>query len=392
MSDSQAYEEITVSSDGVTVTKRFEADEFPVPAIAFNVRSRRSEAVTVRIVDSVPGDVAVEDLGFHPEYGSEYWDIDEDQIAFEKDIEPDAEYTTVYGIRATGTDDVEKFLTEPELASVDPPMEGEEAEIVGGTDDAVKDVIAGDSDSVPGLEDEDDEDIETLDLNDPNSTTAAGRQQADDGSAEQPDDADADADPDTDADVEGGRVVAAMAEEIRQNNVAADDVKLLQRALDAVSEDDEDGSSGVEEARIQQLQQDIADLRAYTGALEEFLEEEGTGDEMIREFESRLDDFEGELDRFESEIGDARDAAESAAEEVDAIGGEVDTLHDDVEGVESDVATLEDGLDDLEAEIDAVREEIGEGELDDRLSNVESEIEDLNEWREQLSSVIGGGD
>lgn len=66
MSDSQTYEEITVASDGVTVTKRFEADEFPVPAIAFNVQSRRTEAVNLRLVDTVPGDVAVEDLGFHP--------------------------------------------------------------------------------------------------------------------------------------------------------------------------------------------------------------------------------------------------------------------------------------------------------------------------------------
>ncbi len=77
MSNSQAYDEVTVAADGVTVTKRFEADEFPVPAIAFNLTSRRSVPVTVRLVDTVPDDVAVEDLGFHPEYGSDYW-VDND--------------------------------------------------------------------------------------------------------------------------------------------------------------------------------------------------------------------------------------------------------------------------------------------------------------------------
>jgi len=158
MSDSQAYEAITVASDGVSVTKRFEADEFPVPAIAFNVVSKRSEAVNLRLVDTVPDDVAVEDLGFHPEYGSEFWDINDDEITFEKEVEPDSEYTTVYGIRATGTDDVEKFLTEPEIENVDPPLDEDEADLVGGDNNAVKDVISGESDSVPGLEDDEDED------------------------------------------------------------------------------------------------------------------------------------------------------------------------------------------------------------------------------------------
>ena len=118
MSESEQYEMVTVASDGVTVDKRFEEDEFPVPAIAFEIQSSRSETVTVTLVDRVPEDVAVEDLGFHPEYGSEYWTIDEDQITFEREIEANSEYTTVYGIRATGTEDVEQFLTEPTLVTV----------------------------------------------------------------------------------------------------------------------------------------------------------------------------------------------------------------------------------------------------------------------------------
>ncbi|GGN88111.1 MULTISPECIES: hypothetical protein [Haloarcula] len=368
MSDSQAYKEVTVASDGVTVTKRFEADEFPVPAIAFNVRSRRSEPVTLRLVDTVPEDVAVEDLGFHPEYGSEYWDINDDRIAFEKEIEPDADYTTVYGIRATGTDDVEKFLTEPEIETVDPPLD-DDADIVGSGDDAVKDVIAGDSDSVPGLEDDADDDIETLDLKDPNSPGGEGGDTADD--AEQ-------------VDVETGNVIAAMANEIRQNNVSAEDVKLLKRALDAVSEDDDDDAGGVNEARIKRIQSDISDLRAYTDALEEFLEENGTGDEMIEDFSERLDAFETELATFEDDIRSAKSAAETATEEVQVVEETVDSMDEELDEMESH-------LGDLEAEIDDVREELGDGEIDERLSDLEGEIEDLKEWREQLSSVIGGG-
>ncbi|MBX0294030.1 hypothetical protein [Haloarcula nitratireducens] len=375
MSDSQTYEEVTVASDGVAVTKRFEADEFPVPAIAFNVQSRRTEPVTLRLVDEVPEDVAVEDLGFHPEYGSEYWDINEDRIAFEKEVEADADYTTVYGIRATGTEDVEKFLTEPEIASVDPPMDEDDADLVGSGDDAVRDVIAGDADSVPGLEDEDDEDIETLDLKDPNGP--GGSDEA------------ANGDEATAPDVEDG-VVAAMADEIRRQNVSPEDVKLLQRALDAVSEDDE-SADGVNEARIERIQGDISDLRAYTDALEEFLSENGTGDQMISDFSDRLEQFESELASFESEIQSAKSTAQSASEDVDRLDDDVETIESDVDDVEGTVAELDGQLDDLESELDSLREEIGDGEVDERLTTLEDEIEDLKAWREQLSSVIGGG-
>ncbi|WP_324662058.1 hypothetical protein [Haloarcula sediminis] len=386
MSDSQAYEAITVASDGITVTKRFEADEFPVPAIAFNVVSQRSEAVTLRLVDTVPGDVAVEDLGFHPEYGSEFWDINDDRITFEKELEADSEYTTVYGIRATGTDDVEKFLTEPTIESVEPPLDADEADLVGGSNDAVKDVISGESDSVPGLEDEDDEDIETLNLKDPNNEgTPAAEGGADTEDADGADDGgESENAPATD------NVVAAMANEIRQNNVSAQDVKLLKRALDAVSEDDE-SESGVNTARINRIQNDIADLRAYTDALETFLAENGTGDEVIEEFDERLDAFESELDSFEDEIGSAKSAAEAATEEIDTLGDEVDSLGDGLDDVEGTVDNIEGDLDDLEGEIESVRAEIGDGELADRVSELEEEIIQLQEWREQLSSVIGGG-
>jgi len=389
MSDSQAYEEITVASDGITVTKRFEADEFPVPAIAFNVQSKRTEAVSLRLVDSVPDDVAVEDLGFHPEYGSEFWDINDNEITFEKEVEPEADYTTVYGIRATGTDDVEKFLTEPRIENIDPPLDEDEADLVGDDGNAVKDVIAGNSDSVPGLEDDGGEDIETLNLKDPNSDGV----EAADGEAAV--DGDGDGDAVTDADVETGTVIAAMADEIRQNNVSASDVKLLKRALDAVS-DDTDTAGGVNSARLQRIQGDIADLRAYTDAIEEFLEENGTGDEMIAEFSNRLDSFdtqldrfEGELDEFEDEVGSAKSAAQAASEGLDELGGEVGSLGDELDDVEETVDAIGNDIDGLDAEIEDVREELGEGEIDERLSGLEEQIAELQEWRDQLSSVIG---
>ena len=399
MSGSEQYERVSVSSDGVTVDKRFEEDEFPVPAIAFEIQSSRSETVTVVIVDDVPEDVVVEDLGFHPEYGSEYWTIDEDQITFEREIEAGTEYTTVYGIRATGTEDVEKFLTEPRIESVDPPLEESDDTVIDeDSSDVVRDVISGDSDAVPGLDDEesDDEDVETLNLKDPNDPSDDG---AASGAAAVPA---GDEDGDT-ASVES--LVGALAAELRNGNVDEDDVKLLRKAFDIV----DDGSGGSVDARIQRLQTEVADMLAYTDALAEFLDENGTAEQTIEGFREEVESLQSELQEVGelargheetlSEIDSTVDSVESTVQslesdvdevlgDVDAVWSDVDEVEDTVDEVEETVEGVESDFDSLESQVDEIDVEGIRGDIED----IESEIEELEEWREQLSSVIGGGD
>ncbi|WP_135363151.1 hypothetical protein [Halosimplex halophilum] len=403
MSDSQQYEKVSVSSDGVTVDKRFEEDEFPVPAIAFEIQSARSETVTVTLVDRVPEDVAVEDLGFHPEYGSEYWTIDEDQITFERELEAGAEYTTVYGIRATGTDNVEQFLTTPTIESVDPPLDdgGDGSVVDEGSSDVVRDVISGDGD-VPGLEDEEeadgsDEDVETLNLKDPNEPDDAGSgggggggDSSGGGGTVAVEDADVDS------------LVGALAAEIRNQNVDAEDVKLLRKAFD-LAEDDK----GSVDARIQHLQTEVSDLLAYTSALEEFLDENGTGDEMIEEFREQVESFESELEEVremasghEASISEVEETVASVESSMDALQSDMDEVLDDVESVQEDVESVqdevdsvEDTVDDVEEDLDDLEAQVGDIDVGDVRSDIEDindEIEELKEWREQLSSVIGG--
>lgn len=388
MSDSQAYEEITVSSDGVTVVKRFEEDEFPVPAIAFEFTSERDESVSVRLSDTVPEDIEVEDLGFHPEYGSEFWTIDDDTIVFEKDLDANAEYTTVYGIRATGSDDVEQFLTEPTLDEVDPPLPEEESEdiIPESDDDVVKNAIAGDGE-IPGLEDEEgdeDEDVETLDLKDPNAPD-------DEGSA------------DDDGEVAlDGSVIEAMAREIDQGNVQPEYVKYLRKVF--APSNGSGGGSGVNEARIEQIQNDISDLRAYTSALEEFLDENGTADQLINDFESQLTDFENTLDSIQSDLADnsetveaVSDEMDSVSEEVDSLGDEVDSLSDEVanvsdeiDGVSDDVSDVSGDVDNLETTVEELEEQMTNGEVAERVDDIEDQIDALQEWQEQIKETFGG--
>jgi len=404
MSNTQAHEEVTVGSDGVTVTKRFEEDEFPVPAIAFEFASGREEPVRVRLSDRVPDGVAVEDLGFHPEYGSQHWEIDEETITFERELKPGAEYTTVYGIRATGTDDIAQFLDDPALEEVDPPLPGGASGVAKGVapEGDIVDQVIPSEDELSGMEEDtqdepdgDDMDVGDLDLRDP-TTPGSG-----DGT---------EAGESVEVETEDG-VISALADEIRSGDVAVEDLKLVGRALEKVGDD----AGGSTDARIQQLQSEVADLRAYTNALEEFLDQEGTGEQLIEEFEAelaafgdRLDEIEGGVDANTATVDDLEGTVEAVRGEMDDVStevtdvrSEVETVSSDLRGVEASVEELEDveatvrdlegAVDDLRSTVEALEEEVHEGDVMDRIEDMESDVQNLIEWQEQIKKTFGGG-
>jgi archaellum component FlaC len=392
MSESEGYDKQVIHEDGVTVTKRFEEDEFPVPAIAFEFTSDRDESVWVSLSDTVPEGVEVEDLGFHPEYGSEFWMIDDETITFERELDSGDSYTTVYGIRATGTEDVEQFLTEPTLDEVDPPLpedeqaSGAEDIIPESGDDVVEEAILGDGE-IPGLEETeaeiDDEDVGTLELNDPKSA----------GETDDAPDTEVTADSELGTETTTDSVVSAFVAELREGTAPAEDVKALQQAF-AVESSDSDGSA---DARIEQLQTDIADLRAYTGALEEFLEEEGTGQQLIEDFEERLASFEDRLEGMQSDVSAQGSELETALEEVKTVSENVETVESDVETVEDeldslteDIESVEASIADLESDVERIDEDLVNGEVLDQIEAMQENIDDLQAWQEQIKKTFGG--
>jgi len=395
MSGSQGYDTVTRSAEGITVTKRFEEDQFPVPAIAFEFTSEREEDVRVRMTDQVPESISVEDLGFHPEYGSEYWTIDEDVITFEREIGANTTYTTVYGIRATGTDDVHQFLSAPTLEEVDPPLESEI--LPEGETDVVRDVLSGDTDlpdsdgTAETAEKEPDEEV-TLDLSDPD---VAGSEQAVAAESAETTDSTGETNAGAGASADDGAapdsLVGALAAEIREQDVAAEDVRLLREAFDVAG-------GGAENARIEQLQSDVADLRAYTSALEEFLDENGTGEKLIGEFETRLDSFDDRLREVQSEMDAASetvatvdDEMDAVREEMDQVSGEMDavrgemeevsdelgSVHEEIASVDEDVTAVNDEVESVRDEVDAVTGEVAM--VGDELDTVHGEIDAVSE-------------
>ncbi|WP_096391357.1 hypothetical protein [Halopenitus persicus] len=413
MSDPQRSERV-VESDGITVEKSFATDEFPVPAVTFRIESSRSEPVRVRLTDTIPEDFPMERVGFHPEFGSEHWTAYSDhRVEFERQLDPGATVRTVFGIRGDEIDP-DAFLSPPTVEHV---PEGETIEDVLGADgsNVVREVVAGDRDSLSGMDD----DAEPTDAEptDARRTEAKAQSAADGETAEtrptprstdgettpavtvaDPDpeaDADADENAGTDAATvpsEAGSVPVAsvLASEIRSGDVPEADLELLREELDL-------GTPRSVDVRISRLQSRMEDLAAYADALEEFIDEEGTATEALEETRERteavadaLADAESRLEAAADERRTVRENVETVESTLDDALAELEILEDrvaDVEAVESDVERLDATVSDLESTVGAVDDDVAS--LESEIDRIDEELAELEAFRDRLSDAFG---
>jgi hypothetical protein len=313
--------------------------------------------VSVELADTVPDDIQAEDIGFHPKYGAEYWDVDGNTIAFSRSFEPGEEFVTVFGLRGKDARGLDRFLTEPVLTAADP--------VKVATDDDVGDVNDGDAET--GSENGDG----PVDVSEPET----GRDQRDcdvdlDLDLQEPGEEDdppedlgsVTADPPTDAAVgtdaasiedageTEGSLAAALAAEIR--NGAVDEAALadLRDALGVAA-----AGTG---ARIDHLQSTVADLEAYIDAFEAFLDDEGDARTVLADVRA---DYETAIDRIEalesdianleaelSEVAEMRDRLATPLGGIDATGetdgatGEDSATGDDSDAADGPEVNLED--------------------------------------------------
>lgn len=381
MSDAGATAEPTVTTDGITVTKSYESEEFPVPAVAFEISSDREDEAMVELTDTVPDGVPTEDLGFHPDYGSDHWTIEEGNAVFERRLDPDETYQTVYGIR-TSDHDSERFMTEPELtvrglsddtetAESDETETTDETESVDDTattpgrdsSQAARDVITGKS--VSGLDDEGG--VEEVDISGADTTeTTEATEAATTETADETESNEATAatetgsrTDETDMTVSEGGIGAALAAEIRDGDLSETDRELL---VEELTEDDA-GS----EVRLTHLQSRISDLEAYTDALEDFIDEHGPARRLIEDMTEQLETIEAELDTLD--------------ERTTANEDDIAALDDRTKKNETDIDSLDKGIADAQAEIDETQESI---------EDLREDIAAINDWRARISDVLGG--
>jgi len=407
---------VVVERGGITVEKSFEPDDFPVPAIAFVIHSDREEATDVRIVDDVPDDVPAQDIGFHPKYGADFWRVEDEQIVFEREFEAGEEYTTVYGLRAKDTDDIERFLTEPAIEGV----EGEESvsDIIGDEDEAEEAEAEADEEAA------DEEPDTSIDLDDPlDADTEEAEEDTDEEDTDTPSPAEASADDlesaianvdeaeaeetageseaavdeSTAAQAEHGNgtaeavavddVAATLAAEIRAGDVAEEDLETLNEALgpDIEAMSGEAELPGHVEAKLDKLQSDIDEVVAYTGALEEFLDDAGTADDLLA-MRERFDDVEGSLERLEGTVSAVESDVTAVDDRVDSIDDRVDSMAETTESLDGRISTIENDLATLRTDLETMQDDLGE-DLSDRVADVEAELAEMEDDIETLDNL-----
>jgi chromosome segregation ATPase len=374
MSEADAQEGTPITLEGVTVEKTYEMDEFPVPAVMFVIESERDDPATIRLTDPLPPGVSTDDVGLHPNYGEESLSIEGDHVALERELEPGEEFTAVYGLREVDEDDLASAPTTPEDVEATPALDEAES-----SSQIVRDVIEG-------AGEEEDEEVESLELRDPDeeAATEASAETGPSTDTEPSTAPEADTDielergtesPEADDDLDaaitradeaepaaiGEGIASALAAELRAGRVDDDDLELLRDELEF--------GSGSDQARIQRLQTEMSDLQAYTDALEEFLDENGPARQLLSDLQSQVEHLESTLGR--------------TTERVEAHDETVDDLESTVGSVESELHEFGETLEDHDEALEEFRE------FEETL---ESHDEPLEELREQAAAATDVAD
>lgn len=418
-------DERSVSADGIAVRKSLEAEQFRTPAIVFDVRSERSGRVRVQVREAIPDEIAMEDIGFHPDYGAEYWTVQEREVVFERAFDPDEEYMTLYGVRSIDEDEADALLTEPVVEIFEDDVETDDAseevtdlrDLVSEEDSqAVRDVIAGERDTLPGLGEADaeppvadeaeapvsgDADPQpagaAVEADDSGTTEEAGVPSAEPALGEEPPDAvpaEADDAPeieklepeDDEAPARPPTPDAAAADEDRQaepTDAAAD----TEEAAAAEQQPADDGTmtvpvtGGVARVLAKELREgnvsesdrrEIREALAYT---------EGSTEARIKHLQNQIGDlvaYTDALEAFLDENGMAHELLDEVDEEIRALADSVADVEERVSSLHRDVSAVEDRYDET---LDAI------SDLEDDVAGIENELARIDALEDEVDRI-----
>lgn len=378
MSESEAENVVVEEVEGVTITKYFDEEEFHFPSMVLEFDSHRNEEVDIRVEEEKPAGISIENIGFHPAHGADYWSIEDDTLVFEYPLAANTEYRTVYALRTKGPDEARGMFAEPSVIDVTPPLpETGEVEPASG-------ITRSASESPYGEDGADAADV-AAEIPEESDVSEPGVGEPDVGEPETagPDVGESEMELDLDEPESGAgeepeteTVVEQLARELREDAAPEESLAVVEAQFGTATD-----SSGSLDARLTQVQEDVANLRSYTNALEEFLDEEGTAQEILDEFESRLDGFEGDVDRVEGSVDSLTDELQALREDVNDFQGSLDSLS-------ANYADLTDEVDSLREDIAETDDQLPEYDIDEQFSEIDEELSELNEFVSGLRSAF----
>ncbi|KTG26988.1 hypothetical protein [Haloferax profundi] len=488
---------------GVTVEKSVWANGEGLSVVRLEVSSERDDPVDFRLVESVPRDFPLENLGPHPKYNGDKWTKTDDRAFVYADrLEPSGEASTLYGIKGLSPNDLESFLTETAVeidpAGDEPASDSDDSTTMtnddttdteiddtttddhsvsqrsdfnghiprvedlrsasGGWDSGQSDTTPSDiqfvgsraqstadsatdadSDSQPKVELDDptadaDEnepttDADTEEGSEDDATDASvevGTAESAESTAERdsagtdefetdavedrdgPETADevvgtdsaassdgnvspenspdeettkdsvesaaSDSDTtesETDVETDADGVVDALVAELSARDLSEEEMAVLRDSLGASSPNSLD-------VRLEHVQNRVDNLAAYTTALEEFLDENGTAEQVLDDLQTDTAEMREDIERLESALSASKEAIQTIESQVESIEDRMVTT-----------STFEERLSELDERL--VSESALEAqveELTDELEDIRGDVETGKTWRSNLSQAI----
>lgn len=345
--------EIIEKINGVKLTKSLQFDSYQIPSVTLEFTSNRRDTATVTVRDPIPDGLSVKDVGFHRQFGKEHWKVDEDQLVFEYDLEPDEEYKTVYGFHPGRVDQCTNLLTSPnsiKVTSKDAP--GDEAKPVSrsAAESPYHDEKSTQMDAIASGED---------------SETSGGGDRKDQPIADT-----------LESEFGIESIADRLAEELEDGDVSEATIEILEEHLTM-----EASSSAGEDVRLGQIQKDVMDLRAYINALEAFLDKEGSAEDIIEEFERKINDLEGKLKDQQARIGNLESRVETLESELHKVDNSMSSVSNELQELRSEMKLIDQKLRSIHDRIPAYS-------IDDRFADLSEELESINKFVNDLKTAF----
>ena len=344
----------TTEEGGVTVTKHVETDGETVQ-IGLRIESARERSVTVRVLDTVPATATVQT----PATDSSRWSVSEGTVAYERSLDPEASVTTGYAFTGEGEADPSDSQHPPTLDVTDGAARDEADTVTTYTEDSHVAPADRDEFAMP-----DDEVSVTEMVAEPTAGGAGhstGTRTTADGSEPAPG-------PDRrEATSDGG--VADLVETILETLDA--DASAAQRDRLAKELDDILGPRSSLELRVMYLQSRFQALATYIDAMEAFLDDHGTAEDVLTEVLDELHAVREQLEAVHDEQAtlDARlEAIEDRTDRLDSA------LEHRTDVVESDMQQLEERLEAIET----------------TQGTIQSQVEQFTEFRDAFQEAVRG--
>jgi uncharacterized protein YoxC len=425
MDNTDLHDATTVSDDGITVAHDFALTGSGI-AVSIDLRSEREGQVMVHVVDGIPSELPVDTVAFRPGDEPDIGDASPERVSFRQRV-GDTPVQVNYGI----------FLSEPapdirwerpEIRSVSLVDYAAAGPVVGS---AGHEVTAGGSERFSQLEAELDRNVFGAPVRSSGRTLQPERapRRVPDGDVERPaeetptENADGataaprDSGTATDRSSTGNDTDGPESSPSRTDTGSGDGAKSEPPGPDsqqdesatdqadsgtsatATPADDGAGDRDTDEqvsdvprsveARIDHLSARIEEFAAFSTALQEVIDDHGSGVEIIDRFERELDEMATRVDAVQSDVESLRDDHEddvasvhadvgSVRDDIERIDSRLDEHDADVSDVDESVQSLEESLSSVSADLQRTREEVTE---------LREEVEELNDFRRSLADI-----